>query len=89
LVRVSFTQNIQRHVACPTATVSGRTVGDVLNAVFSTNERARGYILDEKGAVRRHLVVFVNGEPIRDRETLTDPVPEDAEVHVMQALSGG
>jgi hypothetical protein len=35
------------------------------------------------------MVVFVNGQPIRDRADLTDPVPDGAEVFVMQALSGG
>lgn len=89
MVRVSFTQNIQRHVACPTVTVCGQTVKEVLSAAFSLNEKARDYVLDESGAVRRHMVIFVNGEPIRDRQSLTDSVPEGAEVHVMQALSGG
>jgi hypothetical protein len=35
------------------------------------------------------MVVFVNGEPIKDREGLSDPVPADGEIYVMQALSGG
>jgi hypothetical protein len=87
--RVVFTQNIQRHLACPPCEVAGGTVRDVLDAVFATHERARGYVLDERGAVRKHMIVFVNGEMIRDREKLSDPVPSDGEVYVMQALSGG
>jgi hypothetical protein len=46
-------------------------------------------VLDEHGAVRPHMVIFVNGRQIRDRISLSDPVSADAEVHVMQALSGG
>jgi molybdopterin synthase sulfur carrier subunit len=87
--RVVFTQNIQRHVDCPPSEVVGSTVRAVLDAVFAANDRARSYVLDEHGAVRKHMIVFVNGEMIRDREKLSDPVPEDAEVYVMQALSGG
>ncbi|RMF78571.1 MAG: MoaD/ThiS family protein, partial [Planctomycetota bacterium] len=34
MVRVSFTQNIQRHVACPAVEVPARTVRDALEAVF-------------------------------------------------------
>jgi hypothetical protein len=34
-------------------------------------------------------VIFVDGHQIHDRAGLSDPVPVDAEVHVMQALSGG
>jgi hypothetical protein len=87
--RVEFTVNLQRHVACPPVEVPGKTVRDVLDAAFAGNERARGYVLDEQGALRRHMIVFINGEMIRDRERLSDAVPEGGEVYVMQALSGG
>jgi hypothetical protein len=89
MVRVAFTQNIQRHVACPPTDVEGRTVREVLDAVFAANERARGYVLDEQGALRKHMMVFVNGEQIVDRAGLSDAVPSGGEVYVMQALSGG
>jgi sulfur-carrier protein len=39
--------------------------------------------------MRHHVVAFVNGEPVRDKDTLSDPVPADAEVYIFQALSGG
>jgi len=87
--RVVFTANIQRHISCPPCDVAGSTVRHVLDAVFAQNQRARGYVLDEHGAVRKHMIVFVNGEMIRDREKLSDTVPPDGEVYVMQALSGG
>lgn len=87
--RVSFTANIQRHVACPEAVVAGATVAQVLDAYFAANPRARGYVLDERGAVRKHVVIFVDGRPIADREQLADAVLPAGEVYVMQALSGG
>ncbi len=62
---------------------------EVLERVFATNPAVRTYVLDDQGAVRRHMVVFVNGRQIRDRAHQSDPVPADAEVCVMQALSGG
>jgi len=89
VVTVSFTKNIQRHVACPTRAVTGRTVREALNSVFAGNERARGYVLDDQGGLRKHMVVFINGEPVKDRVTLADTIPDEAEVYVMQALSGG
>jgi len=89
MVKVSFTPNIQRHVACPSSEVQGRTVREVLEAFFSDNERARGYVLDDRGGLRTNVVVFVDGEAVKDRTGLTDAVAEDGEVHVMQALSGG
>ncbi|MBI4421330.1 MAG: MoaD/ThiS family protein [Gemmatimonadetes bacterium] len=89
MVTVSFTQNIQRHVACPTTHTRGRTVREVLDEVFVANPRARSYVLDDQGALRKHMVIFVDGQAIRDRESLSDVVPENSEVYVMQALSGG
>lgn len=87
--RVVFTQNLQRHVACPPTEAPGETVREVLDAVFAENPRARGYVLDDQGAVRHHMVIFVDGTQIRDRQALSDSVSEGAEIYVMQALSGG
>ena len=89
MAQVTFTPNIQRHVQCPTSAVAGATVREVLEAVFADNPQARSYVLNDQGAIRRHMVIFVDGRPIEDRQTLGDPVAADAEVFVMQALSGG
>lgn len=87
--RVSFTPNLQRHVDCPPTTVDGATVREALAGVFAGRPRLEGYLLDDEGRLRRHMVVFVDGNPVRDRDGLTDPVGETSEVLVMQALSGG
>lgn len=89
MARVTFTHTIQRHVPCPPAVADGHTVREVLERVFTANPAARAYVLDDQGAVRRHMVVFVNGRQITDRTRLSDPVPANGEVCVMQALSGG
>jgi hypothetical protein len=89
MATVRFTQNIQRHVACPTRDAEGSTVRAVLDNYFRDNERARGYVLEETGSVRRHMVVFVDGDLIHDRDTLTDAVRPDSVIDVIQALSGG
>ena len=89
MARVVFTPNLQRHVACPPASVPARTVREALDAAFSSNEKARGYVLDEHGALRHHVVVFVDGVQVADRVSLGDAIGPDAELYVMQALSGG
>jgi hypothetical protein len=89
MATVAFTQNLQRHVACPRAEVPGATVREVLEGVFAANGRLRGYVVDERGALRKHMVVFVDGQQVQDRERLSDPVAAGSEVYVMQALSGG
>ena len=89
MATVSFTPNIQRHVSCPATQVEGKTVRQVLDALFEGNPRARGYVLDDQGAVRQHMNVFVDGHQVHDRRNLSDPVRPDGEVYVAQALSGG
>ncbi|MCR9197437.1 MAG: MoaD/ThiS family protein [Planctomycetaceae bacterium] len=87
--RVSFTPNLNRHLDCPTAHVVAATLGETLEAVFAGNPRLRGYVLDDQGAIRRHVAVFVDNKPVVDRVNQSDPVRADSEVFVMQALSGG
>lgn len=69
--------------------VEGGTVGDALAAVFAERPALRGYVLDDQGAVRRHVAIYIGGEPVRDRAGLSDPVGADAEIYVLQALTGG
>lgn len=86
---VRFTRNIQRHVECPTLDVAGATLGEVLNAYFAGNERARSYVLDDRGKLRKHMAAFIDGRQIDDRDALSDEVPEGAVVDIVQSLSGG
>ena len=87
--KVIFTANIQRHVPCPMRAVPGSTVREVFDALFTGNPAARDYVLDDQGAVRKHIAVFVNGSLLIDRTKLSDPIPDDGEIYIMQALSGG
>lgn len=87
--RISFTSNLQRHVACPAETVSGETLRAVLESYFALHPALRSYVLDEQGVLRKHVVLFVDGRQLGDREGLSDAVGERSEVYVMQALSGG
>jgi hypothetical protein len=87
--RVSFTQNLQRHVVCAPREVTGLTVLACLEEVFAQSPRLRGYVLDEHGGLRFHMAIYVDGVPIADRRGLSDPVGADAGIFVMQALSGG
>jgi molybdopterin synthase sulfur carrier subunit len=83
--RVVFTSNLKRHIEAPPREVSGQTVRDVLETVFQDNPRLQGYVLDDQGRLRHHVVVFVDG----GRADLNDAVGETSEVFILQALSGG
>jgi sulfur-carrier protein len=87
--RVSFTSALARHVACPPREVAGTTVRTALDAALAANPGLRPYVLDEQGALRKHITVFIGSEVVQDRTTLSEPVAADAQIHVMQALSGG
>lgn len=86
---ISFTTALQRFLPTPTADVSGDTVGAALDQVFATQPALRGYILDDQGALRRHVNVYVNGQPVHDRTRLSDALQSDDDVYVAQALTGG
>ncbi len=45
-------------------------------------------MLDEQQAVRRRMVIFIDGEIIRDRVGLSDAANEDSCIYVFQSLSG-
>ena len=86
---IRFTDNIQRHVGCPTLEVAGATVHDALDAYFQGNERARGYVLDDLGRLRRHMAIFIDGRQLEDRDRLTDAVDPGATIDIVESLSGG
>ena len=86
---LSFTTNLRRHVGAPTCSVDGETVRDCLAAAFTLHPALEGYVVDEHGALRPHMAIFVNDQPIIDRRTLTDSVAAGDALFVAQALSGG
>jgi hypothetical protein len=86
---VSFTPALRRFLQAPTMSVRGGTAREVLDAVFAAQPGLRGYVLDDQGALRRHVNVYIGGEPVRDRTRLTDLVAPEDEVYVLQALTGG
>jgi sulfur-carrier protein len=87
--KIVFTRALERFLDAPSATVEGATLGAALAAVFASRPVLRGYVLDDQGALRRHVAVYINGRAAKDRGRLGDPVRPDDEIYVFQALSGG
>jgi molybdopterin synthase sulfur carrier subunit len=69
--------------------VDGTTVGEVLDALFSTHTELRDRLADDDGALRRFVNVYVNGEDIRFGEGLETPVADGGEVQILPAVAGG
>lgn len=89
MATVSTTSNLARHISTARAQVGGTTVREVLAAYFDHYPQLRAYVLDDQGAVRKHVVVFINSELLRDRKGLSDAVQGSDEIYIAQALSGG
>ena len=65
--------------------IEGATVGQLLLELERVHPAASGWILDERGVLRRHINVFVNGE-LGGQGTQVDA--EDR-IDVLPAISGG
>jgi sulfur-carrier protein len=65
--------------------IEGESVGELLAELERENPAAKGWILDERGVLRRHINVFVNGE-LGGQDTRVD---DDDKIDVLPAISGG
>jgi molybdopterin converting factor small subunit len=65
--------------------VHGATVAELLRELERAQPGVTGWILDERGLIRRHINVFVNGEPGGEG---TAVAPDDR-IDVLPAISGG
>jgi molybdopterin converting factor small subunit len=64
---------------------AGATVAEVIAALDVAVPGLRNRLVDAGPTLRRHLNVYVNGEPA----DLSTPVPPNAAVHIIPAVSGG
>jgi molybdopterin synthase sulfur carrier subunit len=84
--RVILTGSIRQHAGgLGTVEVDGTTVRDAIRALQQAHPGLRGWVVDEQGALRRHVKVFLRGKAV----TLDVPVSPDEELHVVAAISGG
>lgn len=70
-------------------TVPAGSVADALSAINDIAPGFTDYVLDEQGALRRHVNISINNTAVVDKIKLSDHIPEDATVYIFQSLSGG
>jgi sulfur-carrier protein len=89
MATLQFTQQLKRFTETPDIETGAATLREALEEAFAANARLRGYIVDEQGHLRKNVAIFIDGQRIRDRISLNDPLAPNSSVHVLQALSGG
>ena len=90
MAKVKFTAALKRFFPSLAETsVEAGNVHDVIKALEKKYPGFSGYIVDDTGQLRQHVNVFVKDHLVKDRVKLSDPVSEEDEVLIFQALSGG
>ena len=67
----------------------GTDLATVLDRALERWPRVQARVRDERGEIRRHVNVFVDGEDARRLDGLATTVRPGSVVHVINAVSGG
>jgi sulfur-carrier protein len=84
--RVILTGSIRQHAGgLGVVETGGATVHEVLKALEDAHPALKGWIVDEQGALRRHVKLFRGGIAV----SLDAPIGPDDDLHIVAAISGG
>lgn len=89
MAEVHFTSHLRTLVPDAPFNVSGATVGEALQSLFAGEPHVRSYVLDDQGALRKHVCIFADGERLAHDAALSRRIGPRTKLYVMQALSGG
>lgn len=88
--RVRFTSHLVRYFpALREGEYEGATLAEVIRSIDRAHPGLAGYVLDDRGNVRRHVNVFLDDELLRDRARVDEPLPAGVTISIFQAFSGG
>lgn len=88
--KVSFTSALKRfYPKLKPREIKASTISELLDALDQEYPGIKGYIVDERGALRKHVNIYIGELLIDDRTQLSDKVTDQDEVLIFQALSGG
>lgn len=89
MVTIHFTENLKRHVDVQSMSVQARVLSEAMNEVYNMYPKLKSYLVDEAGHLLTHMTIFIDEVVAQDRKTFSDPLQENSEIYIMQALSGG
>lgn len=91
MARVRFTSHLKRFFPdlVNNVTIEGNTVAEIVAELDTRHPGLGSYLVDERGALRKHVNIFIGDTLISDHKHLQDPVTSDTMLYIFQALSGG
>ena len=90
MASVSYTPHLSRFFPeLATEEVDAPDVASLVRELELRHEGLAAYLVEEDGALRKHVNIFVDGDAVRDRKALSDALGPASTVHILQALSGG
>lgn len=90
MARIKFTSSLNRFFpSLGTLDLVATDVRSIIDQLDDHYEGLSNYLVDEKGALRKHVNIYINEQLIQDRKQLSDRVTEESEIYIMQAISGG
>ncbi len=72
-----------------TVAAEGSTVGEVIDNLEGAHPGIRSRVVDEAGALRRFVNIYLDDDDIRFGDGLASPVPDGATVSIIPAVAGG
>ena len=89
MAQVHFTAWLRDWAPPGPVSAPGATVGEALASLFEQAPHIRSYVVDERGALRKHVCIFADVQRLARDGTMGHPIAPDSKLYVMQALSGG
>jgi hypothetical protein len=89
MAEIHFTSHLRNIVPDGPLSAAGATVGEALADLLKREPHVRGYVLDDRGSLRKHVCIFADGERLAHDSALARRISADTKLYVMQALSGG
>jgi molybdopterin converting factor small subunit len=85
-VKVLIASPLRSYTGADDVEAEGDSLGALLLDLDARYPGIRFRMIDEQDRVRRHMRIFINGEPVKE---LAHPIRSGDEVAIVQALSGG
>jgi sulfur-carrier protein len=89
MVTITFAAHFQRHVSIAAQTLIAQTIGEAIDKACEAAPAMRHYVLDDQGNIRKHVAVFIDGVLLLPRTDMQRALRDGAQVHIIQALTGG